>query len=73
MQIVLNEKTLSLFCNADIGDYVRSPRGRLCLVVPRFIAGNGKICNAVMLDNGYPCFFAADEKVEVFVNVRFKE
>lgn len=73
MRIVLDEKTLTLFQNVEIGDYVRAPRGRLCIAVPRFIAGNGKICNAVMLDNGFPCFFAADEKVEVFIDVRFKE
>lgn len=70
MQINLAEKTLSLFSNAEVGDYVRYPRGRLCLVVPRFIAQN-RLYNAVMLSNGLPVFFAADEKVEV--NVRFKE
>lgn len=37
MQISLTEKTLSLFGNAEVGDYVRYPHGRLCLVVPRRI------------------------------------
>ena len=72
MQIDLTEKTLSLFGNTEVGDYVRYPRGRLCLVVPRFIAQN-RLYNAVMLSNGLPVFFAADEKVEVFINVKFKE
>lgn len=72
MQISLGEKTLARFENAEIGDYVRYPRGRLCLVVPRFIS-QGKMCNAVMLSNGLPVFFSADEKVEIFMNVKFKE
>lgn len=72
MQISLGEKTLARFENAEIGDYIRYPRGRLCLVVPRFIAQN-RLYNAVVLSNGLPVFFAADEKVEVFMNVKFKE
>ena len=56
MQINLTEKTMSLFGNTQVGDYVRYP-----------------LYNAVMLSNGLPVFFAADEKVEVCMNVKFKE
>ena len=32
MQINLTEKTLSLFGNTEVGDYVRYPHGRLCFI-----------------------------------------
>ena len=71
MYIEFSDGVRTLFTNAEIGDYVRNPHGRLCIVVPQGRDDKG-IYNAVVLANGHFTYFAPDEKVEVFPNVKFK-
>ena len=75
MQIKLDDGVLSLFGDTEVGDIVRVPRGQLYIVTPKFTTekGGNKKCNAVSLAFGTPEFFAADEEVEVFLNVKFRK
>ena len=71
MCIEFSDGVRTLFTNAEIGDYVRNPRGRLCIVVPQGRDNKG-VYNAVVLANGHFTYFAPDEKVEVFFFFLFK-
>lgn len=72
MDIKLNDYVTTLFQFAEPGDFIRPhPVGKIYIVVkPIEIDGKGKI-NAVCTTSGELTSFSPDEKIDVFVKVKF--
>ena len=72
MEIKLNHYVTTLFQFAEPSDFIRPhPTGKIYVVTKPITLDDGRKVNAVCTTSGELTFFAPDEKIDVFVKVKF--